>query len=101
VTDPDGDDSSITITILSIFQDEPVGKGSSAPDGRGIGTDTAEVRAERDGNGNGRVYHIGFVATYGQGAVCKGVVRTAIVSHDQGGDIDAIDEGPLYDSTEE
>jgi CSLREA domain-containing protein len=99
VTDPDGDDSSITIKILSIFQDEPVGKGKSAPDGRGIDTDTAEVRAERDGNGNGRVYHIEFEATDEQGAVCTGVVRTAIVSHDQGGDIDAIDEGPIYDST--
>ncbi len=94
VTDLDGDP--ITITIDRIFQDEPVG---NAPDGRGIGTSTAEVRAERDGNGNGRVYHIFFAAGDGRGGTCSGVVRVPVVPHDQGSGIDAIDGGPLYDST--
>jgi hypothetical protein len=60
----------------------------------------AMVRADRDGNGDGRVYHIFFTADDGQGGICEGEVRTAIVSHDQGGDLDAIDGGALYDSTQ-
>jgi hypothetical protein len=110
VTDPDGDD--FTITIDSIYQDEPVGSNKFSPDGQGIGTDTAWLRAERAGNGDGRVYHIGFTATDGNGGACSVVVvpenwnpddppwlRVAIVPHDQGGSIFAIDGGPLYDAT--
>jgi hypothetical protein len=102
VTDPDGDP--VTITIDSIFQDEPVmvqGSGDTAPDGQGLGTDTAQVRAERCGTkkvpGNGRVYHIAFTADDGNGGTCSGVV-TVCVPHDKGGDA-SVDDGPLYDST--
>ena len=102
VTDPDGD--SVTITIDSIFQDEPVdakGSGNTAPDGKGVGTDTAEVRAERSGSkkvpGNGRVYHIGFTADDGNGGTCSSTV-TVCVPHDQSG-TDCVDDGLLYDST--
>jgi hypothetical protein len=45
VTDPEGD--AISITVDSIFQDEPVdgyGDGSFTPDGRGVGTSTAGLR---------------------------------------------------------
>jgi streptogramin lyase len=101
VTDPDGDP--ITITIDSIWQDEPVdtfGDGTFVPDGQGVGTSMAEVRAERSGNpnvpGNGRVYHIGFTAEDGIGGSCSGVVATG-VPHDKK-DI-PVDDGPLYDST--
>jgi hypothetical protein len=97
VSDTDGDP--INITIDSIFQDEAVGKGKNSPDGQGVGSSTAEVRAERDGNGDGRVYHIGFTASDGLGGLCSGSVRAGIVPHDQGGDLDAVDGGPLYDST--
>jgi hypothetical protein len=101
VTDPDGD--AITITIDSIFQDEPVdtlGDGNFVPDGQGVGTPTAYVRAERSGTkevpGDGRVYHIGFTAVDGFGASCSGEVAVG-VPHDVK---DApIDGGPLYDST--
>jgi len=86
VTDPDGDP--VTITINSIYQDEPVdakGSGDTAPDGQGVGTDTAEVRAERSGSkkvpGNGRVYHIAFTADDGHGGSCTGTVRVC-VPHD-------------------
>jgi len=98
VTDPNGDD--ITITIDSIFQDEEVseeGSGNSSPDGAGVGTDTAQIRAEKSGKGDGRVYHIGFTADDGE-LECSGVV-TVGVPHDQRG-TDAVDQGPLYDSTE-
>jgi hypothetical protein len=98
VTDADGDPA--TIIIDAIRQDEPTGHGRYSPDGFGIGFWKAWVRAERKGNGNGRVYHISFTASDGQGGFCSGTVRTA-VAHDQGGNMDDIDGGPLYDSTVE
>jgi hypothetical protein len=97
VTDPD--DDAVTITIDSIFQDEPVdalGDGRFAPDGSGIGTPTASVRAERSGNQNGRVYHIAFTADDGNGAECSSEVLVG-VPHNQNSA--PIDGGALYDST--
>jgi hypothetical protein len=101
VTDADGDE--ITIIIDSIFQDEPVdssGDGSFAPDGQGVGTPVAEVRAERVGTkkvpGNGRVYHIGFSATDENGGSCSGTVLVG-VPHDKKNA--PVDDGALYDST--
>jgi hypothetical protein len=93
-TDADGD--ALTLAITSIRQDEPVGKGNSAPDGKGIGGATAELRAEKLGSGNGRFYHVSFTASDGHGGACTGVVRVA-VPHDQAKP--ASDGGPLYDST--
>lgn len=98
VTDPEG--GPITITITSIFQDEPVlapGSGNTSPDGQGIGTSTAQVRAERIGSGNGRVYHIGFTATDASGASCTGTVFTGVPKNPNSS---AIDDGALYDSTQ-
>jgi hypothetical protein len=89
----------LAITIDSILQDEPtngLGDGDTSPDGRGIGTATAEVRAERSGTGNGRVYHIGFTADDGSGASCTGEVVVG-VPHDKKDT--PIDDGPTYDST--
>ncbi len=103
VTDPDGD--AVMITIDSIFQDEPTdtfGDGNFTPDGQGVGTATAEVRAERSGTkkvpGDGRVYHIGFTADDGQGAECSENV-TVCVPHDQGNGSVCVDGGALFDST--
>jgi hypothetical protein len=96
VMDPDGDP--VTITITSIYQDEPVGTGPASPDGFGIGTSTAVVRAERDGNGDGRVYHIYFTASDKKGGTCNGEVIVN-VPNDQGQGSQSIDGGPLYDST--
>jgi hypothetical protein len=99
VTDPDGDP--ITIRIDSIFQDEPVngkGDGNTSPDGQGIGTSSAEVRAERQGSGNGRVYHIGFTADDGKGGTCSGVVLVG-VPKSQGKKGGPVDDGALFNST--
>jgi hypothetical protein len=93
VTDADGD--AVSITITSIMQDEKTGKQADAS---GVGTDTASVRAERDGKGDGRVYHIAFTADDGNGGITAGVV-TVSVPHDQSGN-PAIDGGALYDSTQ-
>ncbi len=87
----------VTITIDAIHQNEPVdstGDGVFAPDGQGVGTDTAQVRAERDGTGCGRVYHIFFTAT-NPGGHCTGEVLVR-VPKSQG---KQFDEGALYDST--
>jgi hypothetical protein len=104
VTDADSDP--ITINIDSIRQDEEVdaaGSGNFSPDGKGVGTGTAEVRVERIGDkkipGDGRVYHIAFTADDGKGGQCTGVGQVG-VPHDQGQGNDIIDGGPLFDSTE-
>ena len=101
VTDPDG--NPVTIKIDSIKQDEPVnttGDGNFTPDGKGLGTSTAEVRAERVGTpavpGNGRFYYIGFQAADGRGGSCSGGVLVS-VPHDQ--NKKPVGDGALYDST--
>lgn len=97
VTDPESDPFSIVID--SIFQDEAVDaedSGNTAPDGRGVGTDTAEVRAERVGTGNGRVYHIAFTATDTLGGNCSGVVKVGVPVSRRSA---IVDDGPLFDST--
>jgi uncharacterized repeat protein (TIGR01451 family) len=102
VTDPNGDVT--TITIDSIFQDEPVevanegGDGNTAPDGQGVGTSIAEVRAERSGSGNGRYYHITFTADDGYGGTCSGEVLVG-VPLSKGKKAEPVDDGALFDST--
>ena len=96
VTDPEG--GPVTITVDSIFSDEAVDaadSGNTAPDGRGVGTDTAEVRAERVGDGNGRVYTIGFTATDTFGGSCTGEVSVGVPVGRRG---DAVDDGPQFDA---
>ena len=102
VTDAEGD--TVTTTITGIRQDEVVdgpGDGATRPDGAGVGTGTASVRAERAGTprapGDGRVYHVAFTAADGNGGTCTGTVKVG-VPHDQRGRA-AVDGGPLYDST--
>ncbi len=106
VTDPDGD--AVTINVTGIRQDEAllaIGSGDTTPDGQGVGTDTAEVRAERVGDpkvpGNGRVYYISFTATDDAvpPASCSGVVSVG-VPHDQGQHAIPVGDGPIYDSTQ-
>ena len=102
VTDPDGDP--VTITITKITQDEPLntlGDGNTELDGAGVGTSTAQVRAERSGTprvpGNGRVYKITYSASDGRGGECTGSV-VVCVPHDQGGRSVCIDDGQKYNS---
>ncbi len=99
ITDPDGDPVSITIT--GITQDEPVnglGDGDTSPDGVGVGSSQAQVRAERSGIGNGRVYAVSFTAEDSRGGSCSGSVQVG-VPHDQGQGATPIDDGQNYDST--
>jgi len=97
VSDPDGD--SFTLSIESIFQDESLENRSGgivSADAWGIGSETAHLRAERSGLGDGRVYHVGFRAEDAFGATCSGTV-TVCVPHQPS--TDCVDQGPLFDST--
>ena len=100
VTDPFS--LSLVIVVTSIMQDESVaaiGSGNTSPDGAGIGTSTAQIRAERAGPGTGRIYFISFSATNTQGAQCTGTVNV-FVPHDQGQGFTPIDTGERFDSTQ-
>ena len=93
------DRGQIAVTIDSITQDEPVndiGDGSTGPDALGVGSSSAQVRAERSGTGDGRVYEIGFSAVAG-GETCSGTVQVG-VPHDK--QDTAVDSGQVYDSTQ-
>ena len=103
MTDPDG--NPVTIAITGITQDEPVnglGDGNTTPDGAGIGTSTAQVRAKRAGSpkvpGNGRVYVISFSASDGFGGECRGSVAVCVPHEQRRGD-SCIDDGQNSDST--
>ena len=81
VVDPDGD--RVLITATDVTQDEAVdepGSGNTDPDAQ---LDPLAVRAERSGQGDGRIYTIHFVADDGHGGTCDGVVEVC-VPHDRG-----------------
>jgi hypothetical protein len=86
----------VAISTTSIFQDEPVlgrGSGNTSPDATGLGTATPSVRAERDGSGDGRFYHINFTASGSGITPCTGTVLVVVTSN-------LGDQGALYDSTQ-
>jgi hypothetical protein len=95
VTDPNND--SVTITVIDVTQDEPVnglGDGDTSPDAVIQGS-TILLRAERAGNGNGRVYRITFQADDGVAGICTGTV-TVCVPHDRASG--CVDDGQNYSS---
>jgi Chlamydia polymorphic membrane protein (Chlamydia_PMP) repeat len=84
------------VTITGVFQDEPV--GGKCPDATGVGTDMAQVRAERNGGRSGRTYHIQFSASDAAiSSACLGEVKVC-VPHDRK-HLTCTDEGALFDST--
>jgi hypothetical protein len=81
VFDPDGDAVDVTATdVTSSEADNAPGSGNTSPDTQ---LDPLAVRAERSGQGSGRVYTIDFVADDGHGGTCSGTVQVC-VPHDQG-----------------
>lgn len=95
-TDPDGD--AITLSIVSVSQDEPtngLGDGDKTPDAI-ISGSSVDVRSERSGTGDGRVYVISFNAEDSNGASCMGSVNIG-VPHDKKDT--AVDNGQDFDST--
>jgi hypothetical protein len=103
VTDPDGDP--VTITITGITSDEATaaeegaGGKNHSPDADGVGTNDATVRAERSGDGDGRVYEISFSASDGVGGVAEGSVKVGVPHDKSKKDCSAIDSGQNYDAT--
>jgi len=94
--DVDGDP--VVTTVLGVTQDEPLdglGDGQTTPDARpGLAGDQVELRAERSGTGDGRVYRISFQVEDGRGGECTGSVIVG-VPHDQGGH-PPVDSGGVY-----
>ncbi len=104
VTDPDGDP--VTINITKIWQDERTGTGKYGQDGYILGPNSVNLRGERDGKGDGRVYHVFYTAHDDKGEYCEDShggheleVKAGIVPHDQESNLGAVDQGPKYDST--
>jgi hypothetical protein len=96
-TDPEG--GTVTITITGVTQDEVVagpGKKRSPDAATGPTSDSVQLRAERFGNLDGRVYQVSFTGTDPLGGTCTGAV-TVSVPHDQSGAA-AVDSGQLYNS---
>jgi len=101
VMDSDSVYNRVSLRIGGVNQDEPVnglGDGDSSPDAMlQPGNDSAPVlvRAERSGNGNGRVYTIQFVADDGFES-CSGSVKVSVPQSRNG---PAIDDGGSHDAT--
>ena len=90
VTDPN--DHEIALSVKCIVQDEPVnakGDGNTSQDGKGLGTGYPQVRAERAGNRDGRLYHVVFHATDSEGAVCSGQVAVTVPHNIKSGSVDS------------
>jgi hypothetical protein len=101
VMDPDSSSTAIAIEVTGVTQDEPpsgLGAGDSSPDAvvqPGDPVDGVMLRAERDGGGDGRVYHIHFTASDGAES-CSGSVEVT-VPHSRASL--PLDDGQGWDST--
>jgi hypothetical protein len=97
VTDPE---NNATIEITGVTQDEPtngLGDGDTAIDAIiSANHDSVQLRAERSGRGDGRVYNVHFTASDFEGG-SPGLVRV-VVPKSKKTDA-AIDSGGNYDST--
>jgi hypothetical protein len=89
-----------SVVIDGVTQDEPVdaagnGDGNTSPDAflTTPVSNKAQVRAERAGTGDGRVYRLHVTATDTHGATCSGTLRVG-VPHDQGGQPVPFDSAP-------
>ncbi len=94
VTDACDDD--VQVTFLSASSDEPVndkGDGNTEPDII-LSCDSVELRAERQGGSDGRVYTLEYRAVDDEGNETSGTC-TVVVPHDQSGD-EAIAQEPAY-----
>lgn len=96
VTVTDACDADVPVHFTWASSDEPVnglGDGNHTPD-IVLGCDGVDLRAERQGPRNGRVYHLGWRAEDLAGHVVEGTC-TVTVHHDQSGRV-AMDDGEAY-----
>jgi len=101
VTDPDAGDS-VTTNVTGVTQDEPtngLGDGDTPIDAViTANSNVVQIRAERAGNRDGRVYVISFTGTDTSGATCQGSATVTVV-HDQKSHT-VVDSGQNYNSTQ-
>ena len=91
-SDPDGD--SVTLEVTGVTQDEPV---DGRPDARLTRPAHAvRLRAERDPDGDGRVYRVAFRAADGNGGECEGVAKVSVPRQKYRPAVDSAP--PSYDS---
>ena len=86
VIESDCPTSDVSCKILAVRSNEPVngkGDGNTSPDWVVTGDTTLQLRAERSGNGSGRVYSI-HVLCEGESGVLADRWVTVKVPHDQG-----------------
>ncbi|MEO8698000.1 MAG: hypothetical protein ABI658_31155 [Acidimicrobiales bacterium] len=84
-TDPEGD--AVALAVTSVTSDEPLddrGDGTTIADADrdGLPLDQVQIRAERSGNGDGRVYRLNVVVTDSAGASCSTLLSIG-VPHDE------------------
>jgi hypothetical protein len=75
-----------------------LGDGDTSPDAV-IDGPAVWLRAERAGNGNGRIYRVNFTADDGQGGVCTASVSVGVPRDMKPGNA-AVDSGQSYNSTQ-
>jgi hypothetical protein len=95
----DACDGDLTVTFHSASSDEPVndvGDGNTEPDII-LECDRVQLRSERQGGSNGRVYTLGWTAVDDSGNETDGEC-VVTVPHDQSGE-EAVDDGPAYEVT--
>jgi hypothetical protein len=84
--DPEGEP--IVITVTTVTQDEPInGRGDGNTNFDAQRTTTSHqvfLRAERSGNGDGRIYRLSFTATDPNGGSCSGEVRVGVPKSQDG-----------------
>lgn len=97
VTLEDTCDPSPKVWLTGASSDEPVddlGDGNTDPDIQNLGCDGVDLRAERQGGGDGRVYTLSWHAEDSAGHALEGTCQV-VVPHDQGGSA-AVDSGGAY-----
>jgi hypothetical protein len=93
VCDPDVD-----LFFTSVSSNEPrdaTGDGATAEDVIVDDCDSVQLRAERRGNGSGRIYRLGVTAVDDSGHVTMDTCEV-VVPHDQGKPFDALGAEPAY-----
>jgi hypothetical protein len=90
-TDPDGD--VVTLTVTAVTQDEALnglGDGDTSPDAvLGPASNQVQLRAERSGTGDGRVYRVAFGGSDGRGGTCTGTVKVGVPHNQKSTPIDS------------
>lgn len=98
-TDSDGDP--LTWVVNGVTQDEPtngLGDGDTAIDAVLGSGNQLQVRAERSGLGDGRVYRIAFTVTDGRGGQCTGVATVGVPHNQSPSGRTPIDSGGVFNS---